>query len=75
MTLLAWQSDNTDNSRWGQTRSDGTFVIRVPDGSYQLFVYAAPGGDCAGVYDGEGITTNHEEEVIGSPSREQTSKA
>lgn len=60
--LWAWQGD-INNSRSGQTGSDGTFVIRVPDGSYQLDVYAAPGGACAGVYSGEGITTNYEEAV------------
>jgi len=59
--LWAWQNDNTENSRWGVTGSDGTFVIRVADGSYRLDVYAAPGGTCAGYYNGEGITTNHQE--------------
>ena len=61
--LWAWQSDNTDNSRWGVTGSDGTFVIRVPNGSYRLDVYAAPGGACAGYYNGQGITTNYQEAV------------
>ena len=61
--LWAWQSDNTDNSRWGQTGSDGTFVIRVPDGSFRLDVHAAPGGTCAGYYNGEGITTNYQQAV------------
>ncbi len=62
--LWAWQSDNTDNSRWVQTGSDGTFVIRVPDGLYRLDVYAAPEGACAGYYNGEGITTSYQEAVI-----------
>ena len=61
--LLAWQGD-IDNSRWGLTGPDGTFVIRVPDGSYQLDVYAAPESTCAGYYNGEGITTSHEEAVM-----------
>ncbi len=62
--LWAWQSDNTDNSRWGVTGSDGTFVIRVADGPYRLDVYAASGGTCAGYYNGEGITTNYQEAAI-----------
>lgn len=62
--LWAWQSDNTSNSRWGVTGSDGTFVIRVADGPYRLDVYAAPGGTCAGYYNGQGITTNYQEAVI-----------
>ena len=61
--LWAWQSANTDNSRWGVTGSDGTFVIRVADGPYRLDVYAAPGGTCAGYYNGEGITTDYQEAV------------
>ena len=61
--LLAWQGD-IDNSRWGLTGPDGTFVIRVPDGSYQLDVYAAAEGGCAGYYNGEGITTSYQEAVM-----------
>ena len=45
----------------GQTGLDGTFVIRVPDGSYRLDVYAAPESTCAGYYNGEGITTSPDE--------------
>ena len=62
--LWAWQSDNIGNSRWGETGSDGTFVIRVADGPYRLDVYAAPGVTCAGYYNGEGITTRHQEAVL-----------
>ncbi len=62
--LWAWQIHNTDNSRWGVSGSGGTFVIRVADGPYRLDVYAASGGACAGYYDGEGITTNHQEALM-----------
>lgn len=62
--LWAWQIHNTDNSRWGQTGSDGTFVIRVPDGTFRLDVYAAPEGMCAGHYNGEGLTANHQEALL-----------
>ena len=60
----AWQSDNTDHRRFVLTRPDGTFVLRIPNGSYRLHVYAAPQETCAGYYDGESITTNYQEAVI-----------
>ena len=62
--LWAWQIHNTENSRFGRTGSDGTFVIRVPDGPFRLDVYAAPEGTCAGYYDGESITANRQEAVM-----------
>jgi len=62
--LGAWQSDNTDYRRFVLTDADGTFVLRIPDGSYRLHVYAAPGDACAGYYNGESITTNYREALI-----------
>jgi len=62
--LGAWRSDNTAYRRFVLTRPDGTFVLRIPDGSYRLHVYAAPQDACAGYYNGQGITTDYQEAVI-----------
>ena len=59
-----YPSQPVGHLRWDVTGSDGTFVIRVPDGSFRLDVYAAPGGTCAGYYNGEGITTDYQEAVM-----------
>ena len=59
--LWAWSGEE-DNSRHAWTDPDGIFVMRVPDGSFTLYVYAAAEGQCAGWYDGAGsITTIREQ--------------
>ena len=61
-TWLRASSGVSEDSRWALTDSDGLFVMWVPDGSFTLDVYAAPGTQCAGWYDGDGgITTMREQ--------------
>lgn len=61
--VLIWVwSGKLDGSGLAWTDSSGTFATRVHDGTYNLFVYAAPGGGCAGWYDGDGgISTDREQ--------------
>ena len=55
--IWAWQGE-ASNSGSGRTGADGTFEIRVPDGSFTLDLYAGPGCSFVGRYDGsDSITT------------------
>ena len=59
--LWAWQGDRP-NSGFGRTGEDGTFHIRVPDGSFTLGIYTGSPSGCVGWFDGDrGITTRRAE--------------
>ncbi len=60
--LWAWQGD-VENSGSGATRSDGSFVLIVPDGSFTLDIYADFSAGCSfvGWYDGDSITDSYDE--------------
>ena len=59
--LWAWSGVLEDSSP-ALTDPDGVFGMWVPDGSFTLYVYAAPGARCAGWYDGDGgVTTIREQ--------------
>ena len=60
--LWAWQGD-VENSGSGTTRSDGSFVLIVPGGSFTLDIYADFSAGCSfvGWYDGDSITDSHDE--------------
>ena len=61
-TWLLASTGVSEDSSWALTDSDGVFWMWVPDGSFTLDVYAAPGTQCAGWYDGDGgITTIREQ--------------
>ena len=62
--IWAWQGEAVQNG-YDDTGADGTFDIRVPDGSFNLDVYAIS-GECSfvGWYDGSGsITTSRSQAV------------
>ena len=59
--LWFWQGSR-DNSGYGKTIEDGSFVVEVPKGNFFVCVYANDGGRL-GMYDGEGITSNRDERV------------
>ncbi len=62
--LWAWQGD-ANNSGVGSTRSDGSFVLVVPGGSFTLDVYADFVAGCTfvGWLGPDGFTTSHKEAV------------
>lgn len=56
--LWAWQS-NAGNSGFTRTRSDGSFVVAVPSGSFTLDIHVNTSGECTfvGRYGPGGFTT------------------
>ena len=62
--LWAWQGD-VENSGAGTTRSDGTFILVVPDGSFTLDVYSDFGAGCTfvGWLGPGGFTTSRESAI------------
>ena len=60
--LWAWQGEK-ENNAYGETDTDGTFDIRVPNGEFTLDMYAGPGCSFVGWYDGAGITSSRSEAV------------
>ena len=60
--LWAWQGD-VKNSAVGTTRSDGSFILVAPDGSFTLHIYADFGAGCTlvGYLGPGGFTASHED--------------
>lgn len=59
--LLVWVGQESDPNRtWSITGADGTFLARVPNGSYTVNVYAVVSRECTlvGWYGPGGFTTN-----------------
>lgn len=59
--LLVWVGQESDpNRRWSITGADGSFLARVPNGSYIINVYAEVSRECTlvGWYGPGGFTTN-----------------
>ena len=61
LILWAWQGSRS-NSGISRTGPEGTFYIRVPEGSFTLDIYASSPSGCVGWYDGKkSITTRRDE--------------
>ena len=59
--LLLWVGEESDPNRtWSVTGADGSFLARVPNGSYSINVYAVVSRECTlvGWYGPGGFTTN-----------------
>ncbi|MDE0579596.1 MAG: hypothetical protein OXI29_06945 [bacterium] len=59
--LLVWVGQESDPNRtWSVTGADGSFLARVPNGSYTINVYAEVSDECTlvGWYGPGGFTTN-----------------
>ena len=59
--LLVWVGQDSDPNRtWSITDADGSFLARVPNGSYIINVYAVVSDGCTlvGWYGADGFTTN-----------------
>ena len=71
--IWAW-NENEVESGSAETGSDGTFVMSVAEGTFQIHVYAARDGSCAVPYDGNGVTADwnnvHLVEVAVAEARE-----
>lgn len=59
--LWFWQG-RRDNSGYGKTIGDGSFLVEVPEGTFFICVYASDGSRL-GMYDGKGITADRGERV------------
>ena len=59
--LWAWQGERAISFGW--TDSQGMFLVGVPDGSFRLAIYAGPGCDFIGWYDGSGIIASGNEAI------------
>ncbi len=62
--LLVWVGQEDDPNRtWSITGADGSFLARVPNGSYTVNVYAVVSRECTlvGWYGPDGFTTNASE--------------
>lgn len=63
--LLWFGSESNPDRTFDVTGADGTFVARVPEGSYNIEVHADPPGDCSfiGWYGLGGFTTKADQVI------------
>lgn len=71
--LLLWFGEESDPDRtWSVTGPDGSFLARVPNGSYIINVYADPSVDCSLVgWYGVGGFTTHADQITPVEAQDQ----